>query len=71
MATPSFSNGFVVLMNLTNKKRRMCSVLPCYLTVELGVLVPYPEDGSDAKDHRRPSALRKIKQQDGRKESIC
>lgn len=22
------------------------------------MLVPYPEDGSDAKDHRRPSALR-------------
>lgn len=28
-------------------------------TVELGVLVPYPEEGKDAKDHRRPSALQK------------
>lgn len=28
-------------------------------TVELGVLVPYPEEGRDAKDHRRPSALQK------------
>lgn len=26
-------------------------------TVELGVLVPYPEEGREAKDHRRPSAL--------------
>lgn len=25
--------------------------------VELGVLVPYPDEGSDAKDHLRPSAL--------------
>lgn len=31
------------------------------LTVELGVLVPYPEEGREAKDHRRPSALRKWK----------
>lgn len=28
-------------------------------TVELGVLVPYPEEGRDAKDHRLPSALQK------------
>lgn len=28
-------------------------------TVELGVLVPYPEEGREAKDHLRPSALRK------------
>lgn len=28
------------------------------LTVELGVLVPYPEEGREAKDQRRPSALR-------------
>lgn len=28
------------------------------LTVELGVLVPYPEEGKEAKDQRRPSALR-------------
>lgn len=28
-------------------------------TVELGVLVPYPEEGREAKDQRRPSALRK------------
>lgn len=28
-------------------------------TVELGVFVPYPEDGKDAKDHRRPSALQR------------
>lgn len=27
-------------------------------TVELGVLVPYPEEGKDAKDHRRPSLQR-------------
>lgn len=27
-------------------------------TVELGVLVPYPEDGRDAKDQRRPSVLK-------------
>lgn len=27
------------------------------LTVELGVLVPYPEEGREAKDQRRPSAL--------------
>lgn len=26
--------------------------------VELGVLVPYPEEGREAKDHLRPSALR-------------
>lgn len=26
-------------------------------TVELGVFVPYPEEGKDAKDHRRPSIL--------------
>lgn len=25
--------------------------------VELGVLVPYPEDGREAKDQRRPSVL--------------
>lgn len=30
-------------------------------TVELGVLVPYPEEGKDAKDHRRPSALQEVK----------
>lgn len=30
-------------------------------TVELGVLVPYPEEGKDAKDHRRPSALQRIR----------
>lgn len=29
------------------------------LTVELGVFVPYPEEGKDAKDHRRPSALQR------------
>lgn len=29
------------------------------LTVELGVLVPYPEEGREARDHRRPSALSK------------
>lgn len=29
------------------------------LTVELGVLVPYPEEVREAKDQRRPSALRK------------
>lgn len=28
-------------------------------TVELGVLVPYPEEGKDAKDQRRPSALQR------------
>lgn len=28
-------------------------------TVELGVLVPYPDEGKDAKDHRRPSALQR------------
>lgn len=28
-------------------------------TVELGVLVPYPDEGRDAKDHRRPSALQR------------
>lgn len=28
-------------------------------TVELGVLVPYPEEGKDARDHRRPSALQR------------
>lgn len=27
-------------------------------TVELGVLVPYPEDGREANDQRRPSVLR-------------
>lgn len=27
-------------------------------TVELGVLVPYPEEGRDARDQRRPSVLR-------------
>jgi len=27
-------------------------------TVELGVLVPYPEEGKDANDHRRPSLQR-------------
>lgn len=26
-------------------------------TVELGVLVPYPEEGSEARDQRRPSVL--------------
>lgn len=26
-------------------------------TVELGVLVPYPEDGSEARDQRLPSVL--------------
>lgn len=25
--------------------------------VELGVLVPYPDDGRDARDQRRPSVL--------------
>lgn len=33
-------------------------VLPLQLTVELGVLVPYPDEGREAKDHLRPSALR-------------
>lgn len=28
-------------------------------TVELGVLVPYPEEGREAKDQRRPSVLHK------------
>lgn len=28
-------------------------------TVELGVFVPYPEEGREAKDHLRPSALRR------------
>lgn len=32
---------------------------PLKPTVELGVLVPYPEEGREAKDHLRPSALRK------------
>lgn len=27
-------------------------------TVELGVLVPYPEEGREARDQRRPSVLR-------------
>lgn len=27
-------------------------------TVELGVLVPYPEDGREARDQRRPSVLK-------------
>lgn len=34
------------------------------LTVELGVLVPYPEEGREAKDHLRPSALRKKQKKD-------
>lgn len=57
-------------MNLTAKARTRTG-LPIQLTVELGVLVPYPEDGSDARDHRRPSALRRTEQRDGRQESIC
>lgn len=28
-------------------------------TVELGVFVPYPDEGREAKDQRRPSVLRK------------
>lgn len=28
-------------------------------TVELGVLVPYPDEGREAKDQRRPSVLEK------------
>lgn len=41
-------------------------------TVELGVLVPYPEEGKEAKDHLRPSALRKeMKNKSEKQESIC
>lgn len=29
-------------------------------TVELGVFVPYPEEGRDASDQRRPSVLKCI-----------
>lgn len=31
-------------------------------TVELGVLVPYPEEGKEAKDQRRPSVLHEKKE---------
>src|SRR4029434_4113176 len=34
-------------------------VCVCALTVELGVLVPYPEEGREARDQRRPSDLLK------------
>lgn len=32
-------------------------------TDELGALVQYPDDGTDATDHLRPSALQQKKQQ--------
>ena len=37
-------------------------------TVELGVLVPYPEEGREAKDHRRPSLHNRERERDREKE---
>lgn len=31
-------------------------------TVELGVFVPYPDEGREAKDQRRPSVLGKTRE---------
>lgn len=36
---------------------QLCECLMLTETVELGVLVPYPEEGREARDQRRPSAL--------------
>lgn len=44
---------------------RLCKNGSVVVTVELGVLVPYPEEGREARDHLRPSALQKIRGREG------
>lgn len=46
-----------VSRNMISKQFHTQYLLPIERTVELGVLVPYPEEGREAKDHLRPSAL--------------